>query len=170
MGGTIEGVGLRLRRARRIRLGRWLLVLVAVAVVFAVCYRPVMRLKPTMPKGFVTTDKAWDATRQAAEDRIAQAYWLLALNIVQWKFAFGTELPPQPIEEFRLNEKDFPHSGIAASPAARARYWQKLREIWPSPQNWNRAYVWNSGWIWEALSDFTEAVSRFVHRITSSFS
>jgi hypothetical protein len=170
MGGTIEGVGLKLRRARRIRVGWWLLVLLPAGVVFALCYRPVMRLRPAPPPGFAETGSAWDATRQAAEARAAEAYWQLALNIVQWKFPFGTELPLEPIAEFRLDEKDFPRSGIAAAPATRARYWKKLREMWSSPQIWNRAYVWNSGWLWEALLNFTEAVSRFVHRITRAFS
>ena len=169
MGGTIEGVGLRVGRVRRMRFARWLLVLVPVGAVFGLCYRPVLRLKPEPPAQFVEMHKEWDATRQAAEDRAAQGYWQLALNIVQWKFAFGTELPVEPIAEFRLDEKDFPRSGIAAAPATRAHYWKKLRETWPLPQYWSRTYVWNPGWLPESLSDFMDAVSRFVRGITQHF-
>ncbi len=42
MGGTIDGAGLKIRRERRIRFGMWLLVLLPIAVVFALCYRPVI--------------------------------------------------------------------------------------------------------------------------------
>lgn len=164
MGGTIEGLGIRLRRGRRVRLGWWLLLSLAVALVFALCYRPVMRLNPEPPAGFGETRPEWDATRQAAEDRAAQAYWQLAQNFVQWKFAFGTELPAEPIAEFQLDEKDFPRSGIAAAPATRARYWKKLREVWPLPQNWSRTYVWNPGWLTEMLSSFMETILGFTDR------
>ena len=133
MGGTIDGASLRIGRERRVRIGPWLLLFLPVALAFVLCYRPVMRLKAQPPPGFVETQPDWDATRQAAENRAAEAYWQLAINLVQWRFAFGSELPGEPIEEFKLDEKDFRRNSIAATPATRVRYWNKLRTVWTQP-------------------------------------
>lgn len=165
MGGTIDGVGLKVGRERRIRFGWLLLILLPLAVVFALCYRPVMRLKPQPPAGFVDVQQGWDATRQATEDRAAQAYWQLAVNLLQWRFPFGTELPADPIAEFRLAEKDFPRSTIAAAPATRIRYWNKVRATWPLSSSWSETYVWNTDWLKESLSSFMEAILRFTDNI-----
>ncbi len=165
MGGTIDGAGLKIGHERHIRFGLWLLVLLPVTVIFALCYRPVMRLKPQPPPGFVETKPEWNATRQSAEDRAAQAYWQLAINIVQWRFGFGTELPAEPIQEFRLDPKDFPRSTIAAAPDTRRRYWNKLRTTWPQPDAWTETYVWNTDWLRESLSSFMEAILRFTDNI-----
>ena len=169
MGGNIEGLGLKVGIARRARHGWWLLVLLPLGLVFAVCYRPVMRLKSEPPVGFMETRKEWDATRRAVEGRAARAYWQLAINTVQWKFAFGTELPAYPIDEFKLDEKDFSRSGIEAASTTRARYWNKLRETWPRPETWNRTYVWRTGWLTEFLASSMETVSRFVDGIMRRF-
>ncbi len=169
MGGNLDGVGIRLMRSRPSRLAKWLLLLLPVAVVFAFCYRPVMRLKPEPPEGFVETGKEWDAKRQSAEARAARAYWQVAINIVQWKHAFGTELPDAPIAEFKLDERDFPRGGIEAAPVTRARYWNKLRAVWPLPQTWRRTYVWNPSWLTELLTSLFQDVWRFVDGILRSF-
>ena len=165
MGGTLEGVGVRLRRPRRIRIGWWLAVCLPPALVFALCFRPVMRLESQKPSGFAEVRKEWDATRLSSEERAAGAYWQVAINIVQWQYPFGTDLPDTPVAEFKLDEKDFPHSGIEAAPATRARYWKKLQEIWPRPQSWEKTYVWNPGWLTESLSSFVEGTWRFVDGI-----
>lgn len=160
MGGTIDGAGLKIGRERRVRLGRWLLLFLPLAIAFVLCYRPVMRLKAQPPADFAETHKEWDATRQASEDRAAQAYWQLAINLVQWRFAFGSELPGEPIEEFKLDEKDFRHNPIAAAPATRIRYWNKLRTVWTQPQAWSETYVWNTDWLREFL---TTAMNFIIH-------
>lgn len=166
MGGTIDGAGLKIGPERRIRFGVWLLLFLPVAVIFALCYRPVLRLKAQPPPGFTETKPEWNATRQAAEDRAAQAYWQLAINIVQWRFGFGTDLPAHPIDEFRLDPKDFPRSTVAAAPETRARYWNKLRTVWPQSTSWSEVYVWNTDWLRETLSFILEAVGRFTDRFT----
>lgn len=165
MGGDIEGIGVRLKRSQQLGLGKWLLVLLPLAVVFALCYRPVMRLKPQPPAGFVETRKELDAYRQAAEGRAARAYWQMAANILQWKYPFGTDLPAAPIAEFKLDEKDFPRGGIEAAPATRQRYWAKLRAVWPLPQTWQRTYEWNPAWLTELISSSFQHVWSFVDGI-----
>jgi hypothetical protein len=169
MGGTVDGAGMRIGRKRRMRLGMWLLLLLPVALVFVVCYRPVMRLKAQPPPGFVDSQKGWDATRQSAEDRAAQAYWQLAINLVQWRFAFGSELPDEPLEEFTLAEKDFRHNPIATAPATRIRYWNKLRTVWTQPQAWSETYVWNTDWLRESVSKFMDSAFHFTDGLLSRF-
>lgn len=169
MGGTIDGAGLKIRRERRIRLGPWLLLLLPVAPVFFLCYRPVMRLNAQPPPGFVEAQEDWDATRQSSENRAAQAYWQLAINLVQWQFAFGSELPPQPIKEFRLEEKDFPRNSFAAAPATQLRYWNKLRVVWLQPEVWSKTYVWNSDWLREALSSALDFAIHFTDSVFARF-
>jgi hypothetical protein len=124
-----------------------------------------MRLKPEPPRGFADAQKEWDAQRRATEERAARAYWKVAVNIVQWKRPFGTELPAEPFAEFRLEEKDFPRGGLEAAPATRARYWRKLREVWPLPQTWHETYVWNPAWLTELLTSSMQAIWRFVDGI-----
>ena len=169
MGGTIDGAGMKIGRKRRMRLGMWLLLLLPAAIVIVVCYRPVMRLKAQPPPGFVETKKEWDATRQAAEDRAAQAYWQLAINLIQWRYAFGSELPGQPLEGFRLDEKDFPRNSFAAAPATRVHYWNKLRTVWTQPQAWSETYVWNTDWLREALSRAMDGALHFTDGLLSRF-
>jgi hypothetical protein len=130
----------------------WILLFVPAAVAFVLCFRPVLRLNTQPPPDFAETQKDWDATRQSAENRAAEAYWTLAVNMVQWRFAYGTELPADPIDEFRLEEKDFPRNSIAAAPATRIRYWNKLRSSWRQREIWSRTYVWNTDWLREFLA------------------
>ena len=165
MGGTIDGASLRIGRERRVRIGPWLLLFLPVALAFVLCYRPVMRLKAQPPPGFVETQPDWDATRQAAENRAAEAYWQLAINLVQWRFAFGSELPGEPIEEFKLDEKDFRRNSIAATPATRVRYWNKLRTVWTQPHAWSETYVWNTEWLREFLSSAMDSAMHFADGI-----
>jgi hypothetical protein len=165
MGGTIDGASLKLKRARRLRRGAWLLVLIPLFLFIFLCYRPVLRLKTPMPPDFAETNPQWDATRQSAENRAAQAYWTLAVNIVQWRFGYGTELPAVPIEEFRLQIVDFPRDSIAAAPATRLKYWNKLRALWPQRNRWVRVYVWNTDWLRESFSRFMEATRRLPERL-----
>jgi hypothetical protein len=167
MGGTIDGAGMKIGRKRRMRLGMWLLLLLPVAIVFVVCYRPVMRLKAQPPSDFVETNKQWDAARQSAEERAAQAYWQLAINLVQWRFVFGSELPGQPPEEFKLAEKDFRSNSIATAPATRIHYWNKLRTVWTQPQAWSETYVWNTDWLREFLSKFMDSAVHFTDGLLS---
>ncbi len=169
MGGTIDGARLKISQVRRARLGLWLLALLPLAVGFVLCYRPVLRLKTQPPADFAETQTAWDATRQSSENRAAQAYWTLAVNLVQDRFAYGNELPEEPIDEFRLAEKDFPRNSIAAAPATRVRYWNKLRILWPQREAWVRTYVWNTEWLGESLSKFTDAVRHSIEVVMSRF-
>ncbi len=165
MGGTIEGVGIRLQRPRGIRLGWWLAISLPPVLMFALCFRPVMRLVTQKPASFAEERAEWDATRLASEEREARAYWQVAVNIIQWQYPFGTNLPDFPVPEFKLDERLFPHTSLEAGAATRTRYWAKLQEAWIHPQSWKKTYVWNPSWLAETLSSLVEGIWRYVSGI-----
>jgi len=164
MGGDIEGLGVRLRRSRRGHLG-WTFLVLLLAVLGFLSYRPVMRLKAELPPGFMDVRKEWNAERRAVEERTARAYWQLALTVVQRQHTYGARLPEDPVPEFKLDEREFPAGSSPASPATRAKYWKRLREAWLLPQAWEQTHQWSLAWFPEFLTRFAMAVSAFLGRI-----
>jgi hypothetical protein len=157
------------RRSRR-KLSSGLVVLAIALGLFAYfSYRPVVRLRPEPPKGFVDTHKGWDSKRQAAEERVARAYWEVTVEKVQLKYSFGTALPDNPPPEFSIEDKDFPGGGFEKSSATRARYWQKVRGVWVLPQTWERSYRWSLMWFYDGLASFQQAVWRNIDGILRRF-
>ena len=157
------------RRAKR-KLSTGLVALAIVLGLFAYfSYRPIVRLHPDPPKSFVDTHKGWDSKRQAAEERVARAYWDVTIEKVQLKYAFGTALPDDPPPEFSIENRDFPSGGFEKSPATRARYWQKLRETWVLPQAWDKSYRWSLMWFYDGLTSFQQAVWRNIDNVLRRF-
>jgi hypothetical protein len=157
------------RRSKR-KLSTGLVVLAIVLGLFAYfSYRPVLRLRPNPPKGFVDTQKGWDAKRQAAEERVARAYWDVALEKTQFKYPYGTALPVDPPPEFSIEDKDFPSGGLEKSSALRARYWQKVRAVWVLPQAWEKSYRWSVMWFYDGLRSFEQTVMQGIDSILRRF-
>lgn len=139
--------------------------------VFAVLsYRPVTRLRPEPPASFLEMHKEWDAQRRAVEERAARAYWEQALQVVQLKYSYGEPLPTEPPAEFSIEKRGFPLGSPGASPASRARYWERLRAAWVSPQAWQKSNEWSTAWAGESLVAFQQGVLRFVDSIFGRFS
>jgi len=152
------------------RIGTGLVLLIIVAAAFTyLSYRPVARLRPDTPRSFIDMHKGWDAKRQAAEGRVARAYWTVAIEQLQSKYPFGTALPDDPPPEFSIESRDFPGGGFEKSPATRARYWQKTREAWVLPEAWDKSYRWSLIWFSEALVTFQQAVVRTIDDILRRF-
>ncbi|MFB3922064.1 MAG: hypothetical protein ACE145_10095 [Terriglobia bacterium] len=152
-------------RKTKVRTGLVLLALVAGTFAYF-SYRPAARLRPVPPKTFLDTPKNWDVKRRAAEERVALAYWGVAIEKVQFKYPFGSVLPDDPPPEFLPSEKD---SGIDRSPATRARYWKKIRETWDLPEAWDKSYQWSVQWFYDGLVDFQQAVWRNVDSVLRRF-
>jgi hypothetical protein len=108
--------------------------------------RPLMRLRAEPPPEFLDTPRDWNAKRRAAEEQLARAYWSSAVRHLQPSYQFGTKLPDEPLPEFKIEDKDSPEN-LKDDPVARARYWQKLRQIWILPQAWEKSNGWNTDWI-----------------------
>jgi len=152
------------------RIGAGLVLLIIVAGLFTyLSYRPVARLRPEPPRSFIDTHKGWDAKRQAAEERVARAYWSVAIEKVQVKYPFGAALPDDPPPDFSIANKDFPSDGFEKSSATRARYWQKIRETWGLPEAWDKSYRWSLMWFYDGLASFQQAVWQFIDDLLRRF-
>ena len=110
--------------------------------------RPQMRLAADPPAKFLVGRPDWGAKRREAEQRIARAYWDCAVEVIQWRYSYGSILPPTPPAEFRADVGTLPKAA-AAAPESRDYYWQRLRAVWPVA--WKEVYGWETGWFFEPL-------------------
>ncbi len=110
-----------------------------------------MRLQSEAPKEFYDEFLELDPKRRPSEERLARAYWECALLNVQGKYSFGTDLPPTPPADFRIDDKLPTSLGLKADPASRIRCWGRLRLVWVLPQAWVKSYGWHTDWIRTAL-------------------
>ena len=145
--------------------------LAALLVAFAILsYRPVTRLRPEPPASFLAMREEWDAKRRGAEERVARAYWQQALQVIQVKYEYGTPLPAEPPAEFSLEKKLSSTGSPEAPTATRARYWERLRAVWNSPQAWEKSHEWSAAWVSESLNSFEQIVHRLVSSAFGEFS
>jgi hypothetical protein len=148
------------RRGRVARLalvaGLCLVIIVPLLGVY-LSTRPVMRLQPEAPAEFIDQSPNWSAKRRAREEAVAQAYWQVAVESLQTKYPFGSELPADPPTEFQIENKSVPPVSAKAFAETRARYWEKLRRIWVERQSWVEHLGWNTQWtdglrhLWDHL-------------------
>jgi hypothetical protein len=169
MGGEPARLGKPKKHRGKVSGGVVALVIVLGLLAF-LSYRPMTRLRPDPPASFLEMRKDWDAKRRAVEERAARAYWQQALQVIQVKYEYGTPLPAEPPAEFNLEKKDFPSGSLEASAATRARYWERLRVVWNSPQAWGKSYEWSTVWMSESLASFEQAVHRLVSSVFGEFS
>jgi hypothetical protein len=143
--GIAKGSRTGLRRLRRV------LVLVGVALLLAYLFiRPAARLTDKPPAEFTNPRAEWDASRKELERQLALAYWQRAKIDVQSHYLYGSELPEQPPEGFKIDTSQF-RGNPAALAESRARYWRRLRRVWSRPQAWKTSYEWNTEWVTKIL-------------------
>jgi hypothetical protein len=122
--------------------GGILLLLLAIYVASS----PVIRLRATPPLAFFDESPSWTAKQRARENQLARAYWDLAVRDIEEQYGFGTTLPLDPPDNFKVEEKGRFGDVSKVDPAARNRYWERLREVWPLPDSWERMPGW-SRWL-----------------------
>ncbi len=105
-----------------------------------------MELVPSPPNDFSEVRLAGKAGRQAAEARLAPAYWACAVETLQWEYPHGFELPEEPPAEFNIDAGALPDS-IKGAAQSREFYWRQLRKVWGLPQSWKSVYVWDFEWL-----------------------
>jgi len=130
---------------------------VAVLLMLAI-YRsnsPVVRLRVEPPYEFFDESPRLTAKQNAREDQLARAYWDIAVRDIETKYGFGSTLPADPPDSFQVAEKGLAGAASKIDAAARTRYWEKLREVWPQSNSWERTSDWNLDWIrnaWDSAS------------------
>ena len=128
-----------------LKLGMALGVVVPVAFTIYLFTSPVIRLRANPPAAFLDESTGQTAKQQAVESQTAQAYWAVAVNDIETRYGFGSALPADPPDSFKVEEKS-PSGVVRVDEAARDRYWEKLREVWSEPDSWERTS--NEGVTW----------------------
>lgn len=116
---------------------------------------PVIRLRATPPAAFFDNSPSWTVKQRAQEDDLARAYWNIAITNIETQYRFGSTLPADPPDSFTVEGKGARGQAVGVDQAARSRYWEKLREIWPQADSWERTSNQGATWIrsaWETAS------------------
>ena len=141
-------------------------VLAIVAVVLGIAayasVRSEFRLRPGMPVEFFDPSTVAPA-RRAAEEKIARAYWKCAVTQIQWRYGYAHRLPEEPPVEFSVMTAEV--GSAAHDPAARARYWQRLRAAWGVSALWEAQYEWNTISLRDSLRSAGEWLELHMRRI-----
>lgn len=122
---------------------KFIFVLIGLALLIYVSYKPQYQLSSKMPPGFFSAAKASSSVK-GTERRIAEAYWESARMDVQWKYPHDSTLPIDPPVEFRVTAAAL--GGEASDAGMRLLYWHRLQEVWLLPDSWTRHYEWNFSW------------------------
>jgi len=93
----------------------------------------------------------------------AEAYWKVALGVIQWKYSRTSELPAQVPAEFRLAD-DRSTTFSVEERAIRASYWAKLREEWIRPENWHTSYGFSLDWVLSDLEGLVRGIKGLVNQ------
>jgi hypothetical protein len=129
-----------------VKLGLAVGAVILAAFIIYVFSSPVIRLRANAPAAFFDDSPSLSARQRAAEHQTAQAYWDIAVNNVETQYGFGSTLPSDPPDYFRIKEQGSAAAAPGGDEAARARYWQKLRDVWPQADSWERTS--NEGVTW----------------------
>jgi hypothetical protein len=138
-----------------LRLGLALGVVVLLMLAIYLSSSPVVRLRVKPPDAFFDTSPRLTAKQNAREDQLSRAYWDIAVQDIETKYGFGSTLPADPPDSFQVAEKGPSGAASKVDAAARTRYWEKLREVWPQSNSWERTSDWNLDWIrnaWDSVS------------------
>ena len=139
----------------------WILAAVLALLAYA-SLRSEYRLRAQMPMEFFD-GHALSPARRIQEQRVAEAYWNCALTQIQWNYGYAHRLPEEPPSTFVIGDE---RAGTAAKdPVLRARYWQRLREVWDLSSAWQRHYEWSPISLRESFRDAGDWLVEHMRRI-----
>jgi hypothetical protein len=139
------------------------IVIIVLCVVGYASFRTEFRLREKMPAEFYDSSRA-PAGKRASEEKIARAYWKAAVTQVQWKYGYAHRLPDDPPDEFAVTSEEV---GPAAQDSAlRARYWQKLRDVWGISGVWQEEYKLNTIVLRQSFRSAGQWLESTMRRVT----
>jgi hypothetical protein len=112
------------------------LIIVAFFLALSLSTQTVMQLRNDAPTEFADDSPAWNAKRRDREHEVAQAYWRAAAVTLQAKYPFGSDLPADPPDEFRVDSTYDPPGGAKALAELRLHYWGSVRAAWHQRSFW----------------------------------
>lgn len=146
---------------------KWVLALVLAGLFVYRSTRPVMRLSAEPPPAFYGYHWTRDRQERQREQRLALAYWSVAVRQIQRNYSPGKPLPQDPPPQFRISD--------AASHletdlmAGRVQYWNRLRRVWGEGDAWDVSYGWNTRWVETAMNSLPGYLPRSVRGVVQSF-
>jgi hypothetical protein len=142
------------------------IVLLAIAVAAYASIRSEYRLRSEMPVEFFDSSRA-PAAKRYQDEKIAKAYWNCAVNQMQWKYGYAHRLPEEPPAEFAVTTEQV---GTAArDQTLRARYWQRLRDVWGISTVWHKQYEWNPSTLRNSMQSAGEWLELHMRRIIGAW-
>ena len=143
-----------------LRLGLALGVAALLMLAIYLSSSPVVRLRVKPPDAFIDASPRLTAKQNAREEQLARAYWDIAVQDIETKYGFGSTLPADPPDSFQVAEKGPSGAASKVDAAARTRYWEKLREVWPRSDSWERTSDWNLDWVRNAWNSASSKVTQ----------
>ena len=138
------------------------IIVIVLCVAAYASFRSEFRLRSEMPVEFFDNSRV-PAEKRAAAEKIAKAYWKCAVTQIQWRYGYAHRLPDEPPADFFVTTAE---AGSAANDSAmRARYWQKLREVWGVSAVWHEQYEWNTISLKQSLQSAGQWLERHMRRI-----
>ena len=146
------------------QVDRLLILVLPLVFVVYLSTRPTYQLQEEPPAEFLRAQSDWSPKRRTAEEQLARAYWKCAVNTIEWRYAYGQNLPNDPPSEFTISETS-PSLRPEDAATARGRYWQRLRRVWILPHVWQTNYSWSFAWVTKLLTSFGDwATGLWEHR------
>ena len=142
------------------------IVILAIAVAAYASIRSEYRLRSEMPAEFFDASRV-PVAKRASEEAIARAYWNCAVNQVQWKYGYAHRLPEDPPAEFAITAEQ--ERNAAKDQTLRARYWQKLRDVWGITTVWHKQYEWNTSTLRNSVQSAADWLELHMRRIIGAW-
>jgi hypothetical protein len=94
---------------------------------------------------------------------LADEYWKIASDVIQWKYPLHSALPSTPPRDFVLPPEDLMNKEWA-SESARLTYWTELRKIWPHPEMWRLTVNFDPTWMGRSVRVALDGAWDFIRR------
>lgn len=144
---------------------KWALVLILAGLFVYRSTRPVVRLSADPPPSFYDHNRNW-GHQQTQHERVARAYWNVAIQQIQNRYSPAWPLPADPPPQFRISaEATTLESGMMT---ARNYYWERLRNVWNERDAWVVSYGWNTSWAESALNSLPQYLPKSVTAVFQS--
>src|SRR2546422_7497272 len=125
------------------QVDRLLILALPLALVVYLSTRPTYQLQDEPPAEFLLVQSDLPPKRRATEELLATGYWKCAVDVIEWRYGYGQNLPNDPPPDFTIPETNSHGLRPEDAAAARGRYWQRLRQVWvfapvlPKPYRWS---------------------------------
>jgi len=147
------------------QVDRLLILALPLALVVYLSTRPTYQLQDEPPAEFLRVQSDLPPKRRATEELLATGYWKCAVDVIEWRYGYGQNLPNDPPPEFTIPETNSHGLRPEDAATARGRYWQRLRQVWILPHVWQTHYSWSFAWITKLLTSFGDwATGLWEHR------